>query len=77
MDFESWLKSAKNATLVLNDGTVFCLKDLFSGVQWNTLTRGQKLTCGKLFKNAVLRGEVCGINYIGKADNNSALYRKS
>ena len=56
--------------------TEFLLKDLFDGVEWNSLSKGERLNFGRLFKDEVLEGRVPNVQYIGKAQNNSARYRK-
>ena len=76
MDYEEWLNRAINKTSVLSVGTVFVLKDLFEGVEWNTLTNGERRELGRQFKIKVNRGLVPDIKYYGKAQNNSSKYTK-
>ncbi|MCD7760828.1 MAG: single-stranded DNA-binding protein [Clostridiales bacterium] len=76
MDTNLWLYKAKKT---INDMPVhkeFFVKELYEGVEWNELSKGDRLNFGKFFKNAVMDGKIHGIIYIGKAANNSALYRK-
>ena len=56
----------------------YCNKvlDLFDGVEWNELPKGNRLQLGKQFKIEVNGGNVPYVRYIGKAENNSAKYRK-
>ena len=75
-EYEMWLNAAREKCRDLRIGTVFVLKDLFLGVEWDTLSGGEKRELGRRFKNCVLRDLVHNIIYIGKADNNSAQYRK-
>lgn len=76
MDNSLWLNRAISKTAALGSGTEFCLKDLFDGVEWNDLTVGTRLGFGRYFKNEVLEGHIPNVVYIGKAQNNSAKYRK-
>ena len=57
-------------------GTHFVVKDLFEGYEWNSLSRGDRLSFGRVFKNAVQSGCVAGVMYEGKRANNSAGYVK-
>ncbi len=56
--------------------TVFFVKDLFEGMEWKHLSRGDKLAFGRFFKRKVELGQVPRVRYYGKADNNSAQYSK-
>lgn len=77
MDYENLLQKAEQKILALNADTEFFLKDLFEGTEWNKLKKGEKSSFGKLFKNSVDNGRFINIVYIGKAPNNSAIYKKS
>ena len=76
MDYEFWLEKAKVNIEKMPPTHIFLAKDLFVGSEWLTLKRGERLSFGKYFKNAVLEGEIPGVEYIGKANNNSAQYKK-
>ena len=76
MDYDNWLEEAKKRTEKLLTGTIFILKDLFQGVEWNRLEKGQKLHFGRVFKNAVIHGEIPKVCFLKKAENNSAQYKK-
>ena len=39
-------------------------------------SQGDRLNFGRYFKNKVLNGKIPNVSYIGKAENNSALYQK-
>lgn len=56
--------------------TVFFVKDLFEGMEWKHLSRGDKLAFGRFFKRKVELGQVPRVRYYGKVDNNSAQYSK-
>lgn len=76
MDYKEWLRKAKEHIETIPEGQMFCARDLFQGTVWNSLTKGEKLSFGKCFKNAVMDKHFPSIEYIGKADNNSAQYIK-
>ena len=76
MDYEKWLNEAISKTGALPQGTIFLLKDLFDGVNWNTLQNGERREFGRQFKIKVNRNLVPNVKYQGKADNNSAMYIK-
>lgn len=76
MNTELWMGRARESIQKLETGTPFALKDLFEGVEWRKLEKGDRLGFGKYFKNAVLSGTVSHVEYIGKLQNNSASYRK-
>ena len=54
-EYEMWLNAAREKCRDLRIGTVFVLKDLFLGVEWDTLSGGEKRELGRRFKNCVLR----------------------
>ena len=76
MDKIKWMARALSKTGEMHENTEFLLKDLFDGVEWNNLTVGERLGFGRFFKDEVLEGHVPNIYYIGKAQNNSAKYKK-
>ena len=76
MDYEKWINVAISKTGGLENGTIFLLKDLFDGVKWNTLSNGERRELGRQFKIKVNHDLVPNVEYIGKAQNNSAKYKK-
>lgn len=76
MDYEKWINEAISRTGALSANTIFLLKDLFEGVQWNTLTNGERRELGRQFKIKVNRGLVPSVVYLDKAQNNSSRYIK-
>ena len=76
MDYEKLLGIAEQKIIVLDIETEFFLKDLFDGTEWKKLKRGEKLSLGRRFKNFVETGKLPKVIYVGKAQNNSAIYRK-
>ena len=76
MDNLVWIEKAKSRTKELEVNTEFTLKDLFDGVGWQSLKVGERLCFGKFFKTEVTEGHINNIVYTGKAQNNSAKYKK-
>lgn len=76
MDYEKMLKSARLKIDALDMGTEFFLKDLYNGIEWKKLQKGEKLSLGRRFKNCVMLGEFSNVIYVGKAPNNSAVYKR-
>ncbi len=76
MDYEKMLKSAELKINALDVGTEFFLKDLYNGTEWKKLQKGEKLSLGRRFKNCVKLGEIRNVIYLGKAQNNSAIYKR-
>ena len=76
MDIEKWKQKATDAIKTVPVSRVFVLKDLFDGIEWSALPRGEKLSFGRFFKNEVIDGRIAGVAYIGKANNNSAQYKR-
>ena len=76
MNYNELLIKAIEHIDTIQSGEVFFVKDLFHGTEWNKLKRGEKLEFGRLFKKAVMDGSVPNVEYVGKADNNSAQYKK-
>lgn len=76
VDYEKILKSAELKIDALDVGTEFFLKDLFDGTEWKKLKKGEKLSLGRRFKNCVELGKFSNVVYVGKAPNNSAIYKR-
>ena len=77
MDYFVLLVMAKEAIEKLSFDTEFLLKDLFEGAFWKGLQKGDRLGLGKCFKNEVINNKIKNVQYLGKAENNSAKYRKT
>ena len=75
-DYGALFEMALERIASMPSGTVFLAKEPFNGLVWKALERGEKLEYGRYFKNKVLLGEVPNVIFIGKQDNNSALYKK-
>lgn len=76
INYQEWIELARATTQSIAKNHMFCLKDLFDGIRWSTLARGEKLELGRQFKHAVLQKSVPSVEYFGKAQNNSAQYIK-
>lgn len=76
MNIEKWKQKATDAIKTVPISHVFILRDLFDGIEWSALSKGERLSFGRLFKNEVTNGKIPGVVYIGKADNNSAQYKR-
>lgn len=76
MDYNEWIDRAEKQISTLKMGSTFVLKDLFKGTEWEGIARGDRLGLGRAFKNFVLDNRIKGVEYIGKAENNSAMYIK-
>jgi len=77
MDYDALINQCKDAIELLPNGYVFLLKDLFIGTYWKNLDKGVRLELGRRFKLCVNRKEIPNTVYIGRADNNSAQYKKA
>lgn len=77
MDYDNWLEKAKrNIDTKLKVGKKFEVRDLFDGVEWNELSKGDRINFGKFFSNAVKEGKIPAIERIKRGDNNHARYVK-
>ena len=76
VDTERWMNEAKTAIGKMEAGTCFSLRDLFEGVVWEAVDKGDRQNLGRYFKNRVRRGDIADVEHIGKKANNSAYYRK-
>ena len=77
MNTEFWMCKALEAVGRIETNTAFVLKDLFEGVEWNQLPKGDRLSFGRFFKNKVIEGMIPSVSHKGKAANNSTLYLKN
>lgn len=58
MDYDLWINNAIAKTDKLKQGTVFVLKDLFVGADWEKLDKGIRHNLGRLFKSKVTANSV-------------------
>lgn len=68
----------KAITLVKNlpSGTQFSLNDLFTGIEWNSYEKSERLLAGRNFLNLVKEGLVPDVEDIGKTSGNKQMYIK-
>lgn len=76
MDYEKYINSAIMSIGKLKSRTRFTLKDLFPGIEWNTISSGDRRELGRRFKYEVKSGKIPNVTYVGKAQNNSSQYVK-
>ena len=67
VDLKEMLKEAIRRTSVQPAGQRFCVKDLFTGTEWNMLDVGSKRQLGILYSKEYKRG---GIQGIVRVENN-------
>ena len=77
INYKEWIASARTATTSIAPNHIFVLKDLFDGIIWARLERGEKLELGRQFKHSVMQNAIPSVKYYGKAQNNSARYIKT
>ena len=77
MDYERWMGCVcETINSSLTVGSVFELKQLFPGHEWEKLSRGERSAFGKFFSNAVKEGKVSGINRYEEGKNHHNRYVK-
>lgn len=76
MNYEELLQKAIKNIEHTPENIPFVVKELF-GTEWICLEKRDKLEFGRLFKKAVIDGNIPNVKYMGKADNNSAKYIKT
>lgn len=76
MDMDKWFEKAKEAIWKLPYGKRFEVRQLFKEVEWNTLTRGERINFGKYFKNEVIEGNIQEVRFIDRGKNNHSKYEK-
>lgn len=76
MDYEVWVNKAIMKIGELAAETTFVLKDLFTGVEWDTLERGEKTNLGRRFKANVDNKKISNIIVIDSPKGTSTTYKK-
>lgn len=77
MDYEKWLKKGlKNIDIEIKPNKPFELKELFIGVGWEQLSKGERISFGRYFSVAVNEGRIPNIIKIEKGKNNHTRYKK-
>lgn len=78
MDYELWINNAIAKTDELEQGTVFVLKDLFVGAEWDELSKGVRQNLGRQFKAKVNTGLVPNVVFVTDSQKGKATtYRKN
>ena len=77
MDYEKWIRRAcdtigNNITV----GTIFEVKQLFPGHEWEELSRGERSLFGRYFSNAVKDGRIPSIKKCEEGKNHHNRYIK-
>lgn len=76
MDYNIWVNKAIMKIGELDKGTKFVLKDLFSGVEWNQLKRGEKSNLGRIFKKYIIDKKIPNVELIESPNGTSNTYKK-
>ena len=77
MDYELWTARAQKAIETeIASGKKFEVKHLFPGHEWEALTRGERITFGKYFSDAVKEGRLPAIVRCEEGKNHHNQYRK-
>ena len=77
MDYDIWLNKAIMKIGELDYNTKFVLKDLFSGIEWNKLARGEKTNLGRKFKENVDKKAMPNVIVIDSPKGTSTTYKKT
>ena len=56
--------------------TEFALRDLYLGIEWNKLSRGEKLNLGRKFKEKVEKEAIPNVIVIESPKGKPTIYRK-
>ena len=77
MDYEIWSERARNAidTKVV-PGRKFEVKHLFPGHEWESLSRGERISFGKYFSDAVKEGRFPNVTRSEEGKNHHNQYIK-
>ncbi len=76
MEYSLWINKAIMKIGNLKSETNFVLKDLFTGVEWNRLKRGEKTNLGRKFKEAVDNGTIPNVSVIDSPKGTPTTYKK-
>lgn len=76
MDYDIWLNKAIMKIGELDYNTKFVLKDLFSGIEWNKLARGEKTNLGRKFKECVDKKLIPNTIVVDSPKGTSTTYEK-
>ena len=77
MDYEKWMKKSMKIINSLDPGSVFEVKSLFTGIEWNQLNPGEKKSFGRYFSSKVKDGEVENVAKLGENKSHHNKYVKN
>ncbi len=69
MDTQEYMDIALNSIKELETGRKFNTKDLFKGIKWDSLSKGDKITFGKFFANEVRENKIPQVKAIVSGKN--------
>lgn len=70
------LNEVKKRASKIEFGTQFSLDDLFTGIEWNSYEKSERLLVGKKFRVLVSKGEIQDVEISGKTSSNKQTYKK-
>lgn len=77
MDYEKWMQKAiDNLESKVKPNTNFEVKSLFEGHEWESLSKGERISFGRYFSSQVKDGNVPNIIALERAKNNHSRYQK-
>ena len=77
MDVEQWMTKAEYCIKnKVKAGNTFEVRKLFEAVEWEELSKGERIQFGRDFSNAVKEGRFPNVERTQKAQNNHAQYTK-
>ena len=74
MDYVFWANKAIMKIGTLEDGKIFTLKSLFTGIEWDELTNGERKSFGRYFKNEVRNRKISSVQIAEELKTNK--YKK-
>ncbi len=78
MNVGYWMKKAESSIAnKVKVGQKFEVRKLFEDVEWEKLSKGDRIQFGRDFSNAVKEGRFPNVERIQKAENNHAQYIKT
>ena len=78
MDYELWMEKAESCiTERMAVNRPFELSSLFEKHEWETLSKGDRISFGRFFANAVRSGAIENVAQLDRAKNNHAKYIKT
>jgi len=76
VEYDIWINKAIMKIGNLDFDRTFVLKDLFTGIEWNELVRGEKQHLGREFKKAVENNKIPNVSIIKSPKGTSNTYKK-